>query len=428
VDIEIAGALGATSRGHNTGDIADSNGDYIYHSAAAFTLPGTLTLVFDSSTLPTAIRASSVPFKWTFKTDAAFSTAAGSKVVFHDGTNTIEEGVAGFEFLKTFVNWEVGAAISLGANSKMVRNLKSTAGAVALGAGATCTGSITADVGPVTLGVDAECGDIFVDGAVSLGASTTTGAIQANGAIVLGATAEVVGAISALDVSVAPIVTVGVGAKAAGLLPTDMIGAFFLPGIYEAAGAITNSGTVTLLVPDCLLTGNTACTETTLWDFVIDGAFSAAASSKVVFIKATDTAVKIESGHTDYPALCAAVIWDVTGAITLGASAIFVGLMDSELADITLGASAEVHGSLTANNGAVTMGASAISTGDITGGTVTKGAGASGNAVVLLPSSEIIARIKLHCNVVTEACTDASDCCALSKVIPGIFTPTARKV
>jgi hypothetical protein len=322
----------------------------------------------------------------------------------------------------------------------MVGDLTSEFGAVALGADATCAGSVTSLIGTVSFGAGAESGDITGKTAVSLGANTKAVNIQTDGLLTMGAGAEVTGTITSFGGQAAAAgVSMGLGAKAEGLLSTDLIGSLLLPNRYEAAGAITNSGTVSLLVPDYLLTDSEGRDQSNpdalpiVWIFQIDGAFSAAAGSKVVFNKEFDGS-EITVSHPDFAALAAAVTWKVDGAITLGASAKFVGHMISNTADITLGASAE-SGPLTATLGAVTMGASAKATGIVYGATVTLGAGASDNAVVLLPAMELFTIIRDTCpqDTTLNNCPDppVSPCCILASRIPGVKDPVVvqnRKV
>jgi hypothetical protein len=96
------------------------------------------------------------------------------------------------------------------------------------------------------------------------------------------------------------------------------------------------------------------------WTFKIGGAFTTAAASKMKFVFGSG---KTEVTDSDIiKALAKRVHWDVTGAITFGASSTAIGSMTASGA-ITLGAGASIAGTLHSTGGAVTLGAGATAEG-----------------------------------------------------------------
>jgi hypothetical protein len=108
------------------------------------------------------------------------------------------------------------------------------------------------------------------------------------------------------------------------------------------------------------------------WTFIIDGALSTAALTKMYFVDANN--VITDSATADQR-----VIWTVTAAISLGAGSEMIGAMTSTTAAITLGASATT-GDLIAGAG-IDLGANATS-GDLTAdAAIGLGAGTSTGAL-----------------------------------------------
>jgi hypothetical protein len=422
-----------------------------YFSAAAFTLAATLTLEASTTDISDAstARVAGSPAMWTFRTDGAFGTAAASKVIFVDANNA-ELTPIQVAALSTYVDWNIGAAIALGATSYVAGNMKSLSGAVTLGANAICTGSVTAANGAVTFGAGAESGNIFADGAVSMGALAKAGNVASNGLVTLGAGATtghltamtVAGAADSLDTSPDG-VSLGAGASAPLQIPTDLNGAEFAHGLYNSGTAITNSGTVTILVPnDYVATGRRLARAAQfvvdsgnlapgagaspvgmvdaqadpphVWKFTIGAAFSTAAASKLVF-KENDAGraeITSASDSTKFKSLLAAVEFDVTGAVTIGAGSKMYAKMDSD-ADITLGAGAETGALKTPKS--VTMGAGAKAYGSVEGTiAVTKGAGACANVAVPLDVEAIKSAIETRCPSATYANANTAGACDLS--------------
>jgi hypothetical protein len=327
----IAGALGGQF-------LEPKTSTEYYYSAAAFTLTGQLLLVIPGM----SYTCTDSPC-WTFVTGGALGTTAASKVVFATAgasPTIISDNVDNAAYLtslSTHVKWVVTAAIALGANSEMVGDLTSKCGAITLGAGATCSGSLTTDDGAVTFGAGATSGNIDANGAVSLGAAARTfGTLKSSGLVVLGAGAISDGAISAEGVAAddtADVVTMGAGAIAPSMLSAELNGSFLKPGDYEATTAVSLTGTLILLVPE----GYTSATDTHYvedgvqllfqWSFTIGGAFGAAASTKVVFVIDNDARTPLSTQAAIDQGLPARVSWDITGAITIGASAKMVGRM-----------------------------------------------------------------------------------------------------
>jgi hypothetical protein len=308
-----AGASAGTFIPSDMGGTTFLPGDYT--AAAAVGLTGDVTL---DNTADNGV--------WTFEIAAALTTAAGSKMLVTGGATYT-------------VTWIVAGAITTGANSEAIGIMQTTAGAVTVGAGATVE-TIDA-VGAVTLGAGA----------------TVTGDVASAGAITFGAGA------SAFSVGGATAVTLAVGASAPGYLPADLGGLSPLPTTYTTPGANTLTGVLTLNGP-----GH--------WIFDIGGAFSVAAAARV----------DITGGAT--------VEWIVNGAIALGAGAQALGSMRATGA-ITLGAGATsqdleatgaiglgaaAHSGVLVAGGAIALGAGATATSAVAGGALTLGAGATAPA------------------------------------------------
>jgi hypothetical protein len=327
---------GASSLGQLSSDLGGvilAPGSYV--SGAAISLTG--ILYFDASShLDVTVVNAGVDL-WTLEVGGAFSTAVSSKMVFlRDSANKISIIAAGSALhnaLSSKVSWTAIGAMSLGVSSVTVGNLHSD-GAISMGAGATAIGILDAV------------------GAVSLGA----------------------------------------GASAPGQLSADLGGATLVPGQYGATAAIGLTGILKLDASAYIDAASVATaltsnifSSTYLWKFTIGAAFSTAASSRIVFIDRFEN--EITAGSPLYNALSAAVLWDVTGAIALGANSIAVGNMESDAA-IALGAGATSIGELiSSSGGAVTLGAGASAPGklpsDLSGITLQPGSYSSGGATVL---------------------------------------------
>jgi hypothetical protein len=268
-----------------------------YTGIAATGLTGTLFLDADETG------------KWTFKIGAAFTTAAASKMVFVSGSKNVPyTGSATVKELSDRVLWDVTGAITLGAGSSAI-------------------------------------GKMTASGAITVGATVTCAALEAGGAITVGAGAN---ALSVKSTSGAA-VTIGAGAFVVGSLASEFGGMTLVPGDYTGTAATSLTGTVVLANP---------YNETKpKWTFTIEGAFTTAAASRMVFSNTAPSAAKVE--------------WVVAGAITLGALSTSIGTMKA--AAITVGASSTC-GILEAR-GAVTVGANTRYV-SASGSAVTLGAGA----------------------------------------------------
>jgi hypothetical protein len=113
-------------------------------------------------------------------------------------------------------------------------------------------------------------------------------------------------------------------------LAADLIGATVEPGVHRNAGAVGNTGTVTL---DGLGLADS------VFIFQVGGAFSMAAGAKVVLING---------------AQASNVFWQANGAGTLGAGAEFAGTLLA-LDAISVGALTSVNGRLLARTGAIAL-------------------------------------------------------------------------
>jgi hypothetical protein len=309
-----------------------------YERAAATTLSGTLYLDAGTYTVGTDYDnlsgMSGSDDLWLFEIGGAFTTAAGSTMVFlSDGSNKasiIPVESARYKALAQRVLWDVTGAITLGAGSTAIGHMKAT-GAITTGAGA-ISGDLQSTAGAITLGADAKSGQVNAAGAVTMGAGAVADSVSSEAAVTLGA-----------------------GAFAVHSLAADVGGMSLVPGTYNSAAAVGLTGTLTLKNPDSI--------DAPVWTFTVGAAFTTAAASQMVF----DYDSRAAGGGT--------VIWDVTGAITLGAGSAALGTMKTKAA-ITVGASATC-GALEAG-GAVTVGAN---TGYFSadGSAVTLGAGATKN-------------------------------------------------
>jgi hypothetical protein len=241
-------------------------------------------------------------------------------------------------------NWifTIGGALTTAAASTMVFEDCTTqtvavtwkvTGAITTGAGSTAVGSMEAD------------------GAITLGAGATSEALTAGGAITLGALAVY----ESVTVTAGGAITYGAGAHSTSdppPLPADLVGETYVPGVdYKTAVATSLTGILTL---DCAGLADAKFT------FTIGGAFTTAAGSKMEF-KDCPTGV-------DAPV----VKWLVTGAISLGANSIAIGLMEADGA-INVGAFATT-GYLKAG-GALNVGAGAVYESAVYAGAPAWGAG-----------------------------------------------------
>jgi hypothetical protein len=150
---EIGGELGGTF--HEPGT---------YDAVYGIDLTGTLALVVPDD------YKNVDQFWWTFRIGGAFVTASNSRVIF---VNAAHEEIS--TDLSDKVNWDVTGAITLGAKSEMIGNMKSKA--------------------DITLGAKASSGALYAAGSIKLGAeATASGIVTALVTVSLGnkATAEVV--------------------------------------------------------------------------------------------------------------------------------------------------------------------------------------------------------------------------------------------
>jgi hypothetical protein len=113
--------------------------------------------------------------------------------------------------------------------------------------------------------------------------------------------------------------------------------------------------------------------------------------------------------------LSAHVLWDVTGAITLGAASTAIGKMEASGA-ITVGAGAEA-GSLTSTGGAITLGASAVCGTLRAVGAITLGAGAVTQSI----DSDAAVTLGAGAYAVGSLAADLGG----MTLVPGTYTATA---
>jgi hypothetical protein len=143
-----------------------------------------------------------------------------------------------------------------------------------------------------------------------------------------------------------------------------------VPGAYTALGIVGLTGELKLSASSstCSITTATA----PCWTFTFPAAFTTAADSEMVFVDGSNTYYRASDDNpAQYIAWAAKVTWKAKGAITLGASSLMGGSMESQQT-ITLGASAE-SGLLQAK-AAISLGASAKSGPLISGAAITVGA------------------------------------------------------
>ena len=113
-------------------------------------------------------------------------------------------------------------------------------------------------------------------------------------------------------------------------LAGDLNGLTLAPGLYSAAGAVANTGTVTL---------DGGGDPNAVFVFQVGGALNMAAGAKV----------KLTNG-----AQASNVFWQVNGAAAVGAGATFAGTLMA-LAAIAVGAGTEFNGRALALNGAISL-------------------------------------------------------------------------
>jgi hypothetical protein len=110
----------------------------------------------------------------------------------------------------------------------------------------------------------------------------------------------------------------------------DLAGLSLAPGLYSAAGAVSNTGTVTL---------NAAGNPNAMFIFQVGGALTMAAGAQVVLANGA------QASH---------VFWQVNGAAAIGANATLAGTLMA-LDAIAVGAGSEVNGRALDLNGAVSL-------------------------------------------------------------------------
>jgi hypothetical protein len=117
----------------------------------------------------------------------------------------------------------------------------------------------------------------------------------------------------------------------------DQIGITLTPGVYSAAAAISNTGTMTL---------DGGGDPHAVFIFQLAAALNLAASTKIVLANGT---------------VLSNVFWQVAGAVTVGADATFSGILLGNTA-VSLGAGVTLAGSALSLNGAITIDGGVVST------------------------------------------------------------------
>jgi hypothetical protein len=148
-------------------------------------------------------------------------------------------------------------------------------------------------------------------------------------------------------------------------LGSDLIDGPLEPGAYTAVGIVGLTG-------ELELSASSPADDIAPWTFTFPAAFTTASDSEVVFVDGNTTYRASDEFPAQYLAYAAKVTWKAKAAITLGASSIMGGSMESEESTITLGASAE-SGLLQAKS-AISLGASAKSGPLISGAAIIVGA------------------------------------------------------
>lgn len=122
-----------------------------------------------------------------------------------------------------------------------------------------------------------------------------------------------------------------------GIFDGDMAGKSFIPGVYKAAAAITNSGILNL--------NGTGYPDDALFVFQITAAFAPAAGSSINLINCNANQI----------------VWVCVGAPSTGAGSFMKGTIIS-VAAITVGINATIEGRVLSHAAAITLSANVITT------------------------------------------------------------------
>jgi hypothetical protein len=288
--------------------------------------------LFISSTV-TLVGTGLASDEWVFQVTGALDVAATAPIMLTNGAASDN------------IVWQVVGAVTIGAGARFEGTVLSDA-AVTLGAGVVWNGRILA-TGAVSIGASARLGYNVAQttGIIDLDFADNF-AILSPAAITLGADCVIIGAVAGITVAVEPhiINSMNNAHTDATYYPqtsdgeefvtgsADDIGNLVLyPGVYQYEGALSISDQVTLFgAPE------------DKWVIKVNGALSVTSGSVV-----------LEGG-----AVFDNVIWQVTGAVTLGADTEFEGVVLTNAA-VSLGANVVMVGRILAN-GAVSIGAGSM--------------------------------------------------------------------
>ena len=339
IDLRAASAYAASRMptGLIAGDLAGRTLTAgVYKSTAALEVSTRLTL--DAQNDPAAV--------FLFQVDAAFNTAAASSIILVNGAQA------------SHVFWQVVGAVSLGAGSAFTGNVLGRA-AITIGAGTSFTGRALTSNGAITLTSNTfmteplvplktagsysvlagtsvvNSGDTILNG--SLGVSPGTGLTGFPPGLVAGnthlGTSESAQAQLDLQAAIDDIRA----RTATTALGGDLAGKTYNAGVYAAPGALNLGATVTLDGQ-----GN----PNAVFIFQIDGTFKTSAASAVLLINGAQPS---------------RVFWQVNGAVQVGASSSFSGIILGQ-GTITVGTQVAFTGKALTRTGSVYLASTAFAT------------------------------------------------------------------
>ncbi|WP_104127005.1 ice-binding family protein [Cryobacterium sp. Y57] len=308
----------------------------VYKSTAALTVSTALTL--DAQNDPTAV--------FIFQVDGAFDTAAASSIILANGAQASN------------VFWQVVGAVSLGAASSFSGNVLGLA-AISIGAGTTFTGRALTSNGaivmassifmtepPATLKTAGTYSVLAGTSVLNSGGTTLSGSLgvsPGNGltgfppGMVTGRTH-----LGTAESAQAQIDLLAAINDAAARTPTfslsgNLTGQTYKAGVYAASGALALGSSVTLDGQ-----GN----PNAVFIFQLDSTLTTSAASNLRLINGAQPS---------------RVFWQVDGAVQLGASSSFSGIILGQAA-ITVGTNSSFIGRALTRNGTVTLGSSTFTT------------------------------------------------------------------
>ncbi|TFD72638.1 ice-binding family protein [Cryobacterium gelidum] len=308
----------------------------VYKSTAALAVSTTLTL--DAQNDPTAV--------FIFQIDAAFDTAAASRIVLANGAQASN------------VFWQVVGAVTLGAASSFSGNILGF-GAITIGAGTTFVGRALTSNGAITMARNIfmtepplnlrTAGSYSVLAGISvlnsggttlsgnLGVSPGTGVTGFPPGLVTGSTQRGTAESAQAQLDLQSAIDDASARQPTTALSGNLSGQTYNAGVYAAPGPLTLSSSVTL---------NGQGNPNAVFIFQLDSTLTTSAGSSVRLINGAQPS---------------RVFWQVDGVVRLGSSSSISGIILGQDA-INVGTNSRFTGRALTRNGSVTLGSNTFTT------------------------------------------------------------------